>query len=209
MAFTAPPAARAADQLVLQRLPGDQGAATVKLGMQFPSAWSARLGVDLGMSPAQAGAGASRLADTPPNRLWGRVSLPAPDSRFGWSSASLNAGVNAADRSMHIGADAARKLSLGDGIAATIATSTTLNRPDIDAAAALNWQAGGSLRLTAEATGTSFVASNNFASADGIAHAGVEIDQHVAGKVNFVTAVSDLQSGDPAARFTLNLNTKW
>jgi len=199
--------AQASDTVIATPKKTTSGAYVMRLGARLPLEWEAAVGTEIGFAGKAQDPHLLDAPDAPPSALWSWVKLPASDIP-GWDGADLNLRLGTEDGSGSIGMATRRRWSLGDGVTAQVNDNYSMWYTGA-ASRESHWRTSKALRLSFDDSRTAFIARTQRTDADPRWRTSISAEQKIFGKVNLVTSMNDITSGNGTQSFGANYAHKW
>jgi hypothetical protein len=209
------------------------GSVAMTMGRRLPTEWQAeaKVGTDVNLaSPLSSVPSDNFLHGVAPDRstgaIWGNLTMPglAPDL---WDKTTIDARIDGAQDQGKLGATLSRSVPLGNDLSVTLQNSYSVARPLPDrqpapvtiplmatpaplpaapAEGTPTWQAGQSVRLDIDPSGTALSAGGSTSNSDELWHNKLSVEQKQFGPLKLTTSVED--AGTAASKKSISAGFK-
>lgn len=198
------------------------GSTSGTVGARLPTAWDARLGLDVATAPPPAVLDdpyrppQAPGKDTGSGSAWANATLPG----LGWDKTALEARLDPAQERGKLTTTLSRSVPLGDALSLTVQNSYAVTRslasetasavaPAAAAAAPDSWETNRGMRLKILPTDTAISAGARLSSTEDKWLRTFSAEQKVYGPLSITGSVSETTTGEANKSLTAAFKTRW
>jgi len=209
------------------------GSVAMTMGRRLPTEWEAeaKVGTDVNLAgPLSSVPSDNFLHGVAPDRstgaVWGNLTMPGP-APYLWDKTTIDARIDGAQDQGKLGATLSRSVPLGSDLSVTLLNSYSVARPLPDrqpaqvtiplmaspaplpatpAEGTPTWQAGQSVRLDIDPSGTALSAGGSTSNSDELWHNKLSVEQKLFGPLKLTTSVED--AGTAASKKSISAGFK-